>query len=210
MQPPQDPPTPPDGLPSWKPQTDPRAPQEPDKTHHWYRPRNVLIGTSALIVGIIVAGVATGSGNDNTPLPHSPPPHNYNTPGVTATSAAPTPSPTPSPDGKFSGSCDYTLGDNPVGGTAEFIGEVDLDNTGNIGTIVRVKITWPQEGYSPITRTKTVKVPFGATGQAVRFHVPASGTEVDRLQSWQNGHDYNDGCTYDGTITDTYGAPHYG
>ena len=54
MQPPEDPPTNPDGFP----------PVPPRKQHHWYRPRNIAIGTGALLVGIVVAGVATGSSND--------------------------------------------------------------------------------------------------------------------------------------------------
>jgi len=87
MQPPQEPPaTPPEGFP----------PIQPKKNHHWYRPRNVAIGTGALLVGIIVAGVATGSGND--PASQSPPPHNYNTPAVTATTQAPLPADTPTPE----------------------------------------------------------------------------------------------------------------
>lgn len=78
MQPPEDPPTNPDGFP----------PVPPRKQHHWYRPRNIAIGTGALLVGIIVAGVATGSGDSTS----SPPPHNFNTPASVATSASPTPS----------------------------------------------------------------------------------------------------------------------
>lgn len=129
-------------------------------------------------------------------------------PGST-TSATPAaaPAPTPSPDGTFTGSCDYTLGSDPVGGTAVFVGEVDLANTGNVGTITRVKITWPQEGFSPIAAFRTVRTAAGQH-KAVRFHRAADGNEVDLLQSWQTGHDYRAGCTYHATITGTYGAAH--
>jgi hypothetical protein len=67
------------------PQTGP--PGEPRKNHHWYRPRNVALGTGALLVALVVIGVAGGGGQ--TTYPHSPPPHNYNTSGVTAVSATP-------------------------------------------------------------------------------------------------------------------------
>ena len=92
-----------------------------------------------------------------------------------------------------------------MGGTAVFVGEIDLDNTGNIGVTVRTRITWPQEGYASITMRRTVRAPAGQT-KAVRFHYHASSNQVDLLQAWQTGHGYADGCTYHATITGTFGS----
>lgn len=77
MRPPEEPAdTPPDGLP-------PILAAPPEKQHHWYRPRNVIFGTSALVAGIVVISVvAGGSEHTSSPRPHS-------TPSVTATSAQP-------------------------------------------------------------------------------------------------------------------------
>jgi hypothetical protein len=72
---------------------------------------------------------------------------------------------------------------------------------------VRTKITWPQEGYAPITMKRTVRALFGQT-KAVRFHYYASGNQVDLLQAWQTGHNYEDGRTYHASITGTYGRAH--
>jgi hypothetical protein len=131
------------------------------------------------------------------------------TSGAPATSApaVPAAAPTPSAAGTYKGSCDYTLGSNPAGGTAVAVGEIDEKNTGNVGEKARVKISWPQEGFAPITETRHVRVAFGA-GKAVRFHVPLSSTQLDNLQNWQQGHNYNDGCHYHTTITGTYGLAH--
>ncbi|HEY5357831.1 MAG TPA: hypothetical protein VIJ82_09090 [Streptosporangiaceae bacterium] len=72
---------------------------------------------------------------------------------------------------------------------------------------MRTKITWPQEGYAPITMKRTVRALFGQT-KAVRFHYYASGNQVDLLQAWQTGHNYEDGRTYHASITGTYGRAH--
>ena len=117
------------------------------------------------------------------------------------------PAPEPSPNGTFSGSCNYTLGSNPAGGTAEAVGEIDEQNTGNIGLQLRVTISWPQEGFAPLTETKHIRLPAGAS-QAVRFHIPLSSTQIDNLQNWQSGHGERDGCHYHSTETGTFGVAH--
>jgi hypothetical protein len=159
-----------------------------------------------LIVGSIANAVATGSkdGASNNAAGGQPAAQA----AVSSPTAQPssTPAPVPSPDGKYSGSCDYTLGSDPVGGTAVFVGEIDLTNTGNVGTIVRARITWPQEGYAPIAMKRTMRVPSGQK-RAVRFHYHADGNQVDLLQAWQSGHNFKDGCTYRATLTGTYGKP---
>jgi hypothetical protein len=47
---------------------------------------------------------------------------------------------------------------------------------------------------------KTVKVAYGKT-VTVRFTQPINQSEIDRLQTWQEGHDYQDGGTYGAKIT---------
>lgn len=124
-----------------------------------------------------------------------------------ATTTTPAAPPTPNPDGTYTGSCDYTLSDSMSESNAgTLIGEIDLRNTGNIGTVTRARITWPQEGFAPITATRTVRVPAGAT-RTVRFHVPASQNVISELQSWQDNHNFKDGCTYHAAITAAFGEP---
>jgi hypothetical protein len=119
--------------------------------------------------------------------------------------STPTPSAVPSPNGTYTGSCNYTLGSSPATGTAILVGEIDLTNTGNIGTIDAVAITWPQEGYAPLAMNRTVHSAAGGT-TPVSFHMPVNESQISLLQSWQSGHNYSDGCTYKVTITGTYGA----
>jgi hypothetical protein len=134
------------------------------------------------------------------------------TPSSTASATpAATPAPVPSPDGTYTGSCDYIL----AGSTAAnsyLVGEVDLTNTGNIGTVNRVRMTWPQEGSPPVAAHHTVRVAAGAS-KVVRFHVSAGSIDagspvIDQLQSWQSGHGDRNGCTDKVTIIRTYGAAH--
>lgn len=109
------------------------------------------------------------------------------------------PEPTPSPDGTFTGACDYTLGDEYA-----LIGDVEAENTGNIGMKVKVTIKWQQMGYDPITESETVKVKPGQT-EVVRFNKTVSGTVIDRVQSWLDSH--SELCKYKGVMVDTFGEP---
>lgn len=164
--------------------------------------KNILVATGAVIASVIIVTVSLML---TARAPAQPPAHHH----VTAAAAAPTPSvdPVPSPGGTATGSCDYTLGDNPAGdpGTAVATGEVDLTSTGNIGAYVKVTMTWPQEGYAPLSQSKTVQMPYNASGMAVPFSYPLTYDQISNLQDWQQGHGYADGCTYTETITGTYG-----
>jgi len=158
----------------------------------------LAIGAAGTALAVITAcGPVTQHakqvGNSSTSLPADP------------ATTAPAPPPAPNPDGTFEGSCDYTLSDS-LYGTDYLVGEVDLANTGNIGTVVKVKISWPQLGYSPITATKTVRTHPGQH-KPVRFHLPAEGNTIDLLQSWQENHDFKDGCHYRATMVSTFGSP---
>jgi hypothetical protein len=183
----------------------PEVPRPPARRPRWgLRIALAVAAGVAVLIALAAIGAALGGGTTSTGG------HAAAVATATTAPAAPpiTPAPEPSPNGTYSGSCDYTLGSDPVGGfgqsTARAIGEVDLRNTGNIGTVTRVRITWPQEGTAPIVARKTVRVDAG--GRAVaRFRVRITGDQVDLLQSWQTRHGFRDGCTYHATITDTYG-----
>lgn len=107
----------------------------------------------------------------------------------------------PSPDGTFEDSCDYVLGDFTSNTTHgfRFIADATLTNTGNIGTIDVVKAVWFQGGGAKVVKTKTVKLPKGAT-RRVGFSVPVSQDQIDLIQSL-NGDD----CKVTVTMVDTFG-----
>lgn len=161
------------------------------------------------IVGIIVLALIAlafaGCGSAGTHSQGNNPQNN----NPIVTTAPPVASvPTPSPNGTYQGSCDYTLTTDYSGnGYDHLIGEIDLINTGNIGAVDKVRITWPQEGYPPIVAKKTVRTTPGQH-LAVRFHiaVASSGNVITQLQSWQQSHGYKDGCTYKVTTISTFGS----
>ena len=161
----------------------------------------------AEIVGglvLLFVGIAIGSAGKNT-TSNAPATASSQPAQAAATSAPPTPAPvTPSPNGTYQGSCNYTLGNNPAGGSAVATGDVQVTNTGNIGTVVRVKITWPQQGYAPLAMAKRIRLAAGGS-QDVQFHMPLTYDQISNLQNWQTGHNYQDGCTYKATIMSTFG-----
>ena len=196
-------------APPTSPPTDPPA-GPPHKS--WvlrHKVASVLLSLGSLVVLLIVVGIigaAMGAGkpagvNASTTTPPAPA---ATTPPPAAVPAA------PNPKGTYSGSCDYTLASG-VYSNDHLVGEVDLTNTGNIGTVTKVRITWPQEGYAPITARKTVRLPAGQT-IPVRFHVSAGSigggsNVIDLLQSYQSSHN-GTGCTYHAAIISTYGSAH--
>ncbi len=126
-------------------------------------------------------------------------------PSEPETSAAPT----PNPDGTYEGSCDYELVFDTFNGhdhMGDLNGEVDLENTGNVGTVEKVTISWPQLGHAPIKLSKTIKIGYGQS-KTVQFTRAATTSEIDRLQSYQSTHD-DTGCKYSGTLMDTFGTVH--
>lgn len=158
----------------------------------------------ALAAGLSLAGIIVGCAASQG---SSHPASQRSAPSV-ASSATTTPAPVPSPDGTFRGSCDYSLNDNfdlSSNIQGKFLGEVNLENTGNIGTVQTVRVTWPQFGLSPIVRTRTVHVAAGAS-RTVQFHVPATTDMISSWQSWQERHNFRDGCKYRATIVRTYGS----
>jgi hypothetical protein len=181
--------------------------QGPPPAQRRKRPRGGRV-IAEIVGGVVLLflGVAIGSADKKTPS--SPPAVAPSQPAqAAATSAPPAPSSvTPSPNGTYQGACDYTLGNNPAGGTAVATGDVQVTNTGNIGTVDRVKITWPQQGFAPLAMTKRIRLAAGAS-QDVQFHMPLTYDQISNLQNWQTGHNYQDGCTYKATMISTFGQP---
>ncbi len=169
------------------------------------RKRGLIVITciiAVIVIGILLAALGNtsqhnpGNASGNQPVTAQP------------VTSEPAPVPTPDPKGTYVGSCDYTLTSDFSGnGYDHLIGEIDLHNTGNIGTVDKLRITWPQEGYPPIVAKRTVHSKPGEH-LAARFHiaVPSSGNVITLLQSWQESHGMKDGCTYKVTITDTFGT----
>lgn len=159
--------------------------------------RIIPIAAAALAVTALAGCKATGDAGGSLATPPAGKTSN------TATAEANTP---PDPKAKLTGSCDYELGDG-MGGNYSLNAEVDVKNTGNIGLLVNVKVSWPQFGTSPVVASKKVKVPYRKT-VTVRFKKHASMTQITRIQNWQERHDFDDGCKYKGDLIETSGQPH--
>jgi len=72
----------------------------------------------------------------------------------------------PNPDGTVTGTCAYELSsdlDNYETHAADLNAEVDAENTGNVGIVLTVTVTYPQLAHPSIVMTKKVNVPYGQT-----------------------------------------------
>src|SRR5258707_11467261 len=132
----------------------PLVPQTPQHKRHGVRNGCLLsfaiIAAAAVVIGVVAAALGGGRSTAGHPAATS-------TTTTAPVSAAP---PVTDPKGSFNGSCNYNLGNN--GSTYTATGDIQMHNTGNVGIVVRMKITWPQQGYAPLAMTRTVKL---ATGQ---------------------------------------------
>jgi hypothetical protein len=106
------------------------------------------------------------------------------------------------PSGKITGSCDYELGSGD-GSDYSFTAEVEVENTGDVGIVTVATVSWPQFGRAPVKAKKKVRTSAGRT-VTVRFDRHATMTQLSALQSWQERHDYDDGCKYHASIVDTF------
>src|SRR5258707_8081399 len=114
-----------------------------------------VIGCAVLIIviSVIAGGAKTGTA---TTASHSGP-------SSAAPASTPPAPPVTDPKGTYNGSCNYTLGSDPVGGTARATGDITIRNTGNVGIVDYLKITWSQQGYAPLAMTRTVKLATGGS-----------------------------------------------
>jgi hypothetical protein len=167
------------------------------------------IVTAALIAAAALAAAGCGSAARPaiaaTPAAATPGPADTGSANCNS-SGCPGDAPTPNPDGTYSGSCDVSLSD-ALYGQNYLTADVNLHNTGNVGTITRVRISWGQQGFAPITETRTVRVRDGAS-RTVHFHYAASQEQISRFQDVQLADSNGDGCHYRATNTGTFGAAH--
>jgi hypothetical protein len=112
------------------------------------------------------------------------------------------------PYGRVRGTCSHASVSNPSQThAADLVGHADVKNTGNIGITVTVTMTWPQLGQRPIAVTKQgVKVDYGKT-VSVSFNRAVNQQQLTNFKNWQDKQN-EDGCTYTGTMTNTYGDVH--
>lgn len=161
--------------------------------------RRFLKWILAGFVLLVVIGIATSSGSD-TPTDQADKPTGDDV--TTAADDTPTPEATVAadPDGESDLQCAYSLGeldiDNP---NYTFIGGGAIRNTGNIGTEVRVRITWDQLGADPIRFTKTYRLKPAAS-RNVKATVPATQSQIDLHQSADGD------CKATAKITGTFGS----
>jgi hypothetical protein len=85
----------------------------------------------------------------------------------------------PDPDGEYDVDCDYLLGS---GDNYRFVAGGDLENTGNIGIVVQVVVTWDRLGSPPARVEKRYRVRTNATRE-VQVSVPATLDDIDAHQS---------------------------
>lgn len=149
----------------------------------------IIIGAFVLVsIGVAIGGggSTTSSGGDDKQIAKAT---------VTASSTpteTPEPEPTeppkvhalPDPKGTFNLNCDYVLGDFSESSSQgfRFIAGGRLRNTGNIGIVTRVTVTWEQLGQAPIKAVKTVSIKRGHS-KRVSFSLPATSDQIDLHQS---------------------------
>ena len=195
---PEAPPPPAPDVPLWGPA--PPPPPAPPKRHRF---RNAMFAVGAVFLVLIIIGVAAsigqgtkGTGNNAA----APAGRNSSAPAY-----VPPPVPEASPDGTFtSGECDYTLG-KLTGFTwhPKAIAATNLANTGNIGTVVRVKAWWQETGHASLTARKVVRLGVGQSRRVV-FSVPIPASQLDGLQ---NAAFNNHWCGVRASIVSTFGVP---
>jgi hypothetical protein len=186
--------------PAWQPPPVPPSPRR-------HRGRTVVLSILATLVGLaLIGGIASALSGGSKPTSGHPAASSpaASAPATHATSAPP-PAPAPSPAGKITGSCDVSLSAS-LYGQDYLTASVNVMNTGNIGTFVRVRVSWPLQGFAPMTMTRTVKVATGGTYQA-EFHTPVNTTQVSQFQDEQLASSTADPCSYNATITRTFGQP---
>lgn len=164
-------------------------------------------GLAGLLVGLVI-GLAVGGTTTGTTAGHASPAASAAPAAAPSSAPAPAPSPVPSPDATGTGSCDVSLSSS-INGPNYLVSEVDVTNTGNVGAVIRVKVSWPQVGFAPIVKHKTVRVPFGQAAH-VNLSVNANNYSSDIIGNFQNyqlSHN-GDPCSYSLTIESTFGQAH--
>jgi hypothetical protein len=148
-----------------------------------------------LSLAALIAGCSTYNSTHSATVSRSP-----KTPAPVASVAA-TSSPPSNPSGNVTGSCDVSLS-SQLYGQNYLTASVVATNTGNVGTVVRIKVFWPLQGFSPVTKARTVRTTPGSTVR-VQFHAPVTEQQVSDFQNVQLA-STGDPCRYKASITGTY------
>jgi hypothetical protein len=205
------------GGPSWQPPAPGGPPAQPPPGGPYQQPPprkrrrglKIVLGIAGAVVVIIIAGAVAaalgGQTSSSTGTAAAPP--TSATPQAASTPAAP--APVPSPNASGTGTCDVSLGTG-LNGPNYLVAEVDVNNTGNIGEVVKVTVSWPQVGFAPIVKHKAARIPFGGTAH-VNLRANAadySGDVIGNFQNYQLSHPNSDACNYTLTEVSTFGSPH--
>jgi hypothetical protein len=208
-QPPHPPPGP--GGPSWQPPPGgPGQPPQPPQRRSWVSRHKVLTvfgGLAGGVVALLILGIALAAIGTGNQQPQANSLAASSAPAAPSSAPAPAPAPTASPNGTVSGSCDVSLSDNFQSGQDYLTADIDVQNTGNVGEVIKVTVGWPQQGFNDIKKSKTVHVPFGAT-KTVHLNYPASTQQISNFQDVQLASSSNDVCHYRGDLVSTYGPVH--
>jgi hypothetical protein len=201
-------PPPPPGGPPPPPSTPPLAVPPRGSVPFWKRPVGivVLVLVGLLLLGGIVTAIEGPPEERGVSPTNVPAEESTGTPSV-APSASPSPSPPPpaeDPDGTYTTSCDYLLGNfTQTQAGYRAIATAKVKNTGNIGTVLRVKAHWDMVGRPSLVAEKTVQLKVGQS-RKVDFSEVLSSDELDAMQN--AALDFDDWCNVKATITDTFGA----
>jgi hypothetical protein len=124
------------------------------------------------------------------------------TPATTAPAqpaATTTTAPPPSPAHVTGqGTCNVSLSTDAYG-QDYLTATISVSNDGGQGATVVARVSWPLQGFSPLTASKTVAVPAGASDQPVEFNKPVSTDQVSEFQNEQlgpQGQQPGGPCTY--------------
>lgn len=165
-----------------------------------------IVAIPALVLAALLTACSSTAHTDSLSSAH----HSLPPAPPTPTQYTPPPAPAPTPDpkgdittgGGFGAGCDVDLSSSLYG--PNFLtAQVNAHNTGNIGIINRIRVSWPLQGFAPIVAFKTVRIRPGHTRQ-VEFNVQVTESQVGNFQDAQlatNG----DPCHYRATITGTFG-----
>jgi hypothetical protein len=188
--------------PPWEPPT--AIPPPAPKRRH--RIRTGLLAVAVGVAGLVVVGVVLSAipSGQQTSAPKS-----GSDQAAVATAPADSAPPVADPEADGTGTCDISL-DPEMNGNDYLTAFVTVRNTGNVGQTIRVRVAWPQVGFADVVRSKTIRLPYGAT-RHVSLRVAATSLGYDAIGAFQDTPAYNnseDPCTYKLTNTGTFGPVH--
>jgi hypothetical protein len=105
----------------------------------------------------------------------------YETPAdISACQRGETPDPAvaPDPQAKYDFNCDNVLPDDIDSDDYQLIAGGTVENVGNVGVVVRVRVTWQVLGQPPIVEKRDVRVPYRRT-RNVQISVLITGDQWD-------------------------------